>query len=341
MPRVQEVATPSAVTSALRNGASRSAEPPRSASMPAASLLWPPSGGLTQILPELPGLPPVEVIEAQLSAVEREMDGLRDEVDSLRKRDRTLNFYMQRLDEELRLAARLQQEFLPKAMPEVGPVRFHALWRPAGYVSGDLYDVMRLDERHIGFYIADAVGHGMPAALLSMFIKNALVTKEISQDSYRLIEPGESLTRLNEALLSQHLTAGTFCTAFYGVLNTETLDLRMASAGHPAPLLLRGEDGPQPVRAVGPLLGIFEGEIYPTTTHQLQHGDRLVLYTDGMEVAFGPSDEPDAERWRAEVVKRQSMGGEALVQDLMRQLDGASGSLDPRDDQTLLVVEVV
>ena len=58
-------------------------------------------------------------------------------------------------------------------------MHFHTLFRPAGYVSGDLYDVARLDERRIGFYVADAVGHGMPAALLTMFIKHALVTKEV------------------------------------------------------------------------------------------------------------------------------------------------------------------
>ena len=78
---------------------------------------------------------------------------------------------MTRLDEELRLAAKLQQDFLPKQLPQVGPIHFHSLFRPAGYVSGDLYDVMRLDEKRVGFFPVDAVGHGMPAALLTMFIK--------------------------------------------------------------------------------------------------------------------------------------------------------------------------
>src|SRR5687767_9061625 len=132
-------------------------------------------------------------LERHLDKAQAEIDGLRAEVSVLRRRDETLKFYMHRLDEELRLAARLQQDFLPKNLPQVGNVRFHTLYRPAGYVSGDLYDVMRLDERNVGFYMADAVGHGMPAALLTMFLKNALVTKDISPAGYRLLSPAQTM----------------------------------------------------------------------------------------------------------------------------------------------------
>lgn len=289
----------------------------------------------------IPGLPPVEVIEQQLDAVEREMTALRDEVDLLRKRDKTVNFHMQRIDDELRMAARLQQDFLPKTMPKCGPVGFAALWRPAGYVSGDIYDVLRLDEHHVGFYIADAVGHGVPAALLTMFIKHALVTKEISAQSYRLLDPGETLARLNDALASQNLATGTFCTACYGVLDTRSLVLQIASAGHPMPMLLRGEEPPTFVKVEGSLLGIFEGEHYRTHTLQMQSGDRLVLYTDGVEVGFSPdSDQPSADRFHEEMFKRRTLDGQKLVAEIARHLDFEVGSLNPRDDLTLLVAEV-
>jgi phosphoserine phosphatase RsbU/P len=289
----------------------------------------------------IPDLPPVEVIEQQLDAVEREMTSLREELEHLRKRDRTVNFHMQRIDEELRMAARLQQDFLPKSMPRFGPVSFHALWRPAGYVSGDIYDVFRLDESHVGFYIADAVGHGVPAALLTMFIKHSLVTKEISSQDYRLLEPGETLARLNDALASQNLATGTFCTACYGVLDTESLVLEIASAGHPAPMLLRGEGPPGVVKVDGSLLGIFEGEHYQTRSVQLCPGDRVLLYTDGVEVAFSPdSDSPSPDRFNDELFKRRQFGGEHLIADFARHLDFEVGSLNPRDDLTLLVVGI-
>jgi sigma-B regulation protein RsbU (phosphoserine phosphatase) len=305
-----------------------------------ASRTAPPTVGLPQILAELPEMPRVELIEEQLTAVEREMDGLREEVESLRRRDRTVHFYMQRLDEEMRLAARLQQDFLPRNKAASIPLKFAALWRPAGYVSGDLYDVLRLDEEHVGFYIADAVGHGMPAALLTMFLKNALVTKEISGQSYRLLDPAEALSKLNDALVEQSLQAGTFCTACYGVLNMRSRELRLASAGHPAPMVLRGVDDPAVLHTQGALLGIFGGEKYSTFTHQLHAGDRLVFFTDGTEVCFNESADADPVRWREELIKRKFLGGEELVNDLSRYLDAESGSLDPRDDVTVLVAEV-
>src|SRR5437764_15779 len=92
---------------------------------------------------------------AQVDALRNEISALTTELTLLRRKGETLNFHMSRLDEELRLAARLQQDFLPKSMPQVGRVHFNTLFRPAGYVSGDFYDVMRLDERTVGFYIAD------------------------------------------------------------------------------------------------------------------------------------------------------------------------------------------
>src|SRR5688572_14420194 len=205
----------------------------------------------------------VSSILRHMEAVQREMETLRAELTRLRRRDETLNFYLNRIDEELRLAARLQQDFLPKELPEVGQVRFHTLYRPAGYVSGDLYDVMRLDENHIGFYMADAVGHGVPAALLTMFIKQALVTKEIIPGGYRLVPPGESLARLNQTLVDQNLAHATFATALYGVINVRSLQITVARAGHPAPMLLRATGGQiEPIQPDGGLLGVFPNETY-------------------------------------------------------------------------------
>jgi hypothetical protein len=88
-----------------------------------------------------------EVAQSTRRTCSRNSTALRSEINLLAPPRWTLNFHMHRLDEELRLAARMQQDFLPKSLPQVGPVRFHTLFRPAGYVSGDLYDVMRLDER--------------------------------------------------------------------------------------------------------------------------------------------------------------------------------------------------
>ena len=286
------------------------------------------------------------MIERQVESVAREVESLRDELEQMRRRDDALNAYLRKMDEELRLAARLQQDFLPKSMPQIGRVRFHTLFRPAGYVSGDLYDVSRLDEKRVGFYMADAVGHGVPAALLTMFIKHALQTKEIDPrgKAYRLLEPGETLRRLNERLIDQNLSHSTFATALYGTIDVETLQTTVARAGHPHPIVLRVDGSVETLQVEGSLLGIFPDETYGNYTTHLRPGDRLVVYTDGLDVAFPElaTDKPDDEpRWRAELLKRRELPADQLLADFAEVLDAETGSLRPKDDVTLVLVEAL
>ena len=280
-------------------------------------------------------------LQAQIQQMQAEMDHLKAEVSLLRRRDETLNFCKHRIDEELRLAAKLQQDFLPRAMPQLGNVHFHTLYRPAGYVSGDLYDVCRLDENHIGFWMTDAVGHGMPAALLTMFIKNAFVTKEINAAGYRLLLPGETLERLNEAMVEQNLSQATFATAVYGIVNVKTLTVQYARAGHPMPMLMKRFGETHMLDADGGLLGIFPGDTYETRTVHLTPGDRLIFYSDGVEVAFGDSAEPvDTHRWQHELTNRRELTTGDMLHDFAKAMDAESGSLQPKDDLTIIAVEV-
>lgn len=280
------------------------------------------------------------IADERVVEMQREIESLHAEIRLLRRRDETINFYMQRVDEEMRLAAKLQRDFLPKTFPEVGPLRFHSLFRPAGYVSGDLYDVVRLDERNVAFYVADAVGHGMPAALLTMFMKRALVTKQILTGRYRLLQPSETMHLLNQALIDQHLEQATFATALYGVINTDTLAMSFARAGHPCPLLLRKDGGVEELQAEGGLLGIFEDEVYQDGRHQLTPGDRLILFTDGVEVAFSKGDAVDVDRWKGELLARRDMPTDELLVDLSNHIDNECSSLDAKDDLTIIIAEV-
>jgi sigma-B regulation protein RsbU (phosphoserine phosphatase) len=279
-------------------------------------------------------------VEKQLDQLQNEIDSLRTEINQLRRRDETLNFYMHRLDEELRLAARLQQDFLPKTLPQIGQVHFHTLFRPAGYVSGDIYDVSRLDETHVGFYMADAVGHGMPAALLTMFIKTALVTKQITPQGYRLLLPSEAMGRLNTTLVDQNLSHATFATAFYATVNVNTLVCKYARAGHPQPLLMRADGMMESLEAEGGLLGIFPDEPFADGAAQLAMGDRLFVFSDGIEVAFADDQTLDTRQWRRELESRAKMSTDQLLAELSDHLDNETGSLRPKDDLTMIVVEV-
>lgn len=243
------------------------------------------------------------------------------------------------IDEEMRLAAKLQRDFLPRTMPQVGPIRTSVFYRPLSYLSGDIYDVSRLDETHLGFFIADAVGHGLPAALFTMFIKRVFQTKRIFEHSYEIVPPDVSLAELNEDICQQDLSSCEFCTAAYCVLDTEDLSLVYARAGHPEPVLIRSDGQVQLLAAEGGLLGIFPEEKYQLERIQLVSGDRLLLYTDGAEQILWGKDKPDPSAL-AEVFRPWS--GIPRDQVLEKLADRIKADEDRRheDDITVLIVDI-
>ncbi|MEM8738224.1 MAG: SpoIIE family protein phosphatase [Planctomycetota bacterium] len=251
-----------------------------------------------------------------------------------------------KIDEELRMAVKIQREFLPKELPEGPGTGFDVMWRPASYVSGDIYDVVRLDEHHVGIFIADAVGHGVPAALVSIFIKQSLQTRKITPGlgpGYRVLPPGEALVGLNRAMIELDAGSASLGTAAYGVIDTRTQRLTIARAGHPAPLLLRGDGRTEWIEPDGAMLGIFPEEVFEELVVDLNDGDRLILYSDGFEVAFpgcGDKGRLANEHFCEEFEGlRQGTGIEAL-EFLQGRLDLQAGSLNQRDDLTVICTSV-
>jgi sigma-B regulation protein RsbU (phosphoserine phosphatase) len=284
--------------------------------------------------------------DARVQELQTEIQALSQEVNLLRRRDEMVHFYLHRLDEELRLASRLQQDFLPKALPELGAARFHTLFRPAGYVSGDLFDVFRLDDTHVAFYLADAIGHGVPAALLTMFLRTSLVTMEIVSDHYRIMTPAETMGRLNQALLRQNFSQTTFATAIYGIVEVNSGLCSIARAGHPCPILIPSPSAGDDAKIVdlddggGALLGVFADETYTNTHVQLTPGDRLLIHSDGIDSVFGDNMENYVLPWRQELEQLRSADAAKMLGEFSARLDRQSGSLAPKDDLTIIAVEM-
>ena len=192
---------------------------------------------------------------------------------------------------ELRLAGLVQQDFLPTQLPDTDQLRWASVFLPAEWVSGDIYDIVRIDEQHIGFYIADVVGHGMPAALLTIFLKQALVMRETIENNYRIFSPAEVMQNINVRMAAQKLSGYQFATCCYCLLNTKTLQLTYARAGHPYPILIRPGQQPKQLEIRGSLLGIFDQAEYIQQTIQLKPGDKMLLYSDGAEHFIGRFDD--------------------------------------------------
>jgi sigma-B regulation protein RsbU (phosphoserine phosphatase) len=251
-----------------------------------------------------------------------------------------LREHTRNLDEQLRLAQRLQMDFLPRRMPEVIGGRFAARLEPAAWVSGDFYDIFRLDERHVGFYVADAVGHGVPAALLTVFVKKSLQTKRIDGKQYELIPPDEALRLLNADLLSAELRETPFITLVYGVYNEETRRCCYARAGHPKPILLGPQGSLETLEGDGPLLGVFAGATFEARERPLAPGERLLLYTDGAERIEGERRANPAAL--LEVLRASALLPlEALIDSVFDAVHAATGGQHLADDVTLVALELI
>jgi len=279
-----------------------------------------------------------------LAARQAAVDMLSTELRVARASQGGLTGEISRLHDELQLAGTVQRRFLPKTLPEVAGYDFGVLYRPCGYVSGDFYDVVRLDDRRLAFMIADAVGHGVPAALLTLVLGRALRQGEShANGDCPLGSPARTLSRLNAELCLENEAGDRFATAICGVLNTETHRLTLASAGHPAPILLSRAGRTQDVGGgQGPLLGVFQQAEFPETSLDLRAGETLLLFTDGFETAFpersGPVKASLAYVGRFSHMvagaDRSAGGIHEALRELASEIDEEAGSLHQRDDLT-------
>jgi len=257
---------------------------------------------------------------------------------------------MDKLHEEMNLAASVQRELLPRSMPKVAGLSFATMFRPVGYVSGDIYDVRQIDEHRVGFFLADAVGHGVPAALLTVALSRGLVTSDREGDRWRVLEPADVLTRLNQDLCLRQQGGTRFATAVYGLVDSRTRRITIAGAGHPPPLVF-GSGGLRRIETEGPLLGVFEEAVFDQTSMVLAPGETLVIYTDGMESAFptteqgGNLQKPTTGYMRHlhELARAAGAPGGSLEEAtrvLGGLIDDQAGSLHQVDDITTLAVGV-
>lgn len=276
----------------------------------------------------------VEILAKEVYVAQRCQGGIRMEMD--------------RLHEELHMAAAVQREFLPASLPRVSGLDIGVVFRPVNYVSGDIYNVEQLDETHVGFFIADAVGHGVPAALLTMILSHSLATTEITSSGRRVIEPADVLRRLN-ARLCDHSRPGTgrFATAVYGVIDTARGTVTLAGAGHPPPMLV-GPGGARMIETDGPLLGIFPDGEFSQAQVQLHPGETLLVYTDGLECAFPSRDATRFELRKASkryldhltrlAASNPTLSLTTMMNELTALLDEQAGSLHQADDVTALAI---
>lgn len=245
------------------------------------------------------------------------------------------------LTEEFRLAGQVQRDFLPKTLPKTEGLKWATTFLPAEWVSGDIYGIDEIDDDHIGFYIVDAVGHGMPAALLTIFVKQALVTHHIEDGKAVIYSPAEVMSRLNVCMSRARLSGYQFATCCYCLLELSTRTLTYARAGHPYPILIRQNEPIQQLEVRGSLLGVFEQAEYLEESVQLQAGDKLMIYSDGAEPYVGSINDQSEFVFEDHFDRITSLG----IMEMMDEITTLTKTLKIEaasiDDVTLVGLEVL
>ncbi len=205
---------------------------------------------------------------------------LAQQVTQLQQACRLLRKQADVIQEDLRRAELIQRALLPRVVPDVENLSVDTIYRPSQNVGGDLYDIVRLDDRHLVAYVADAAGHGVSAAMLAVLFKHRIpLTIGLPPKPTR---PAEVFECVNRALVDECKAPGLFVTAAYCLLDTQTHELQFASAGHPAPLVQRASGELQRLDPTGPALGLSREASFSQCSLKLEAGDRLLLYTDGL-----------------------------------------------------------
>lgn len=267
---------------------------------------------------------------------ERQLDALvQIRTRELEDKNTQLEAAHRQIDEELQAAQTLQAAILPRSFPQTPRYHCHAMMVPARQLAGDFYDFIEVDQDRIGVIIADVSGKGVPAAFF-MGISRTLLQAAAAEG----LSPGLCLARTNDALCRNNPTQ-LFVTVFYGVLDLRTGEFVYANGGHNPPRLVHKQGGAVswlPMTG-GLVLGALEGMTYAEQRIQLNPGDTLFLYTDGISEAQDPNGEVYTEE-RLD----HSLGDighapvETLIGTITDNVRSFTGDAPLHDDVTCLVL---
>jgi sigma-B regulation protein RsbU (phosphoserine phosphatase) len=285
-----------------------------------------------------------EELRARIRAGERVLQ-LESDLD---ERNERLTAAYSSAQRDLEAAAVMQKALLPAEgllLPSVQPA-----WRflPASFVAGDVFNVHAIDEHRTLFYLLDVAGHGVPSAMLSFSLSkllvpslgpDGLIKRAIEHgDGWELVPPAEVLKTLNERFQDDS-DAMKYFTMVYGVIDAQRNTVTIAQAGHPAPLLLRGDEVER-LDDTGFPIGMLPGLAYEQYERAFHPGDRLVLYSDGVTECANP----EREQFRLERLEQlmRDEHGSTLPEAVARfeqALRGWRGGDEFQDDVTFLALE--
>jgi serine phosphatase RsbU (regulator of sigma subunit) len=237
------------------------------------------------------------------------------------------------MKQEVRLAYEIQTNLLPSKAPTVEGYDLAGISIPAKQVGGDYFDYIPMDDGRLAVTVGDVSGKGMGAALLMSNTQATLRAQSIFGGT-----PGDCLGRSNR-LLCQSTRRGTFVTLFLGFLNLETHEVEYANAGHNRPYIVHNDGTVEPLMLGSLVLGFLPSHQYESATYQLQPGEMLAIYSDGVTEAMNPShDQFDEERLESILSENRHLDAHALLDLIVDRVKSFAGTQEQSDDITLLLL---
>ena len=242
----------------------------------------------------------------------------------------------QRMEIELEFGRRIQTNMLPAALPEVPGWSFSTLYLPARQVGGDFYDWFEIPDKRsqIGIVVGDVVDKGIPAALFMTLSRTMIRIAALAGHP-----PAKALRQANEWIIRDG-RAALYLTAFYALLDTDTGELIYSNAGHNPPILFQSRGGKiSQLTTAGTLIGYLEGIQIGQDRVQLNPGDSLILYTDGVTDAIDLREEAfDVERLSNAIATSQGLRASELQANIMAALREFTQGTLQEDDITLVCI---
>ena len=273
-----------------------------------------------------------------LSDLERTIEKAIEQIHFIKKAQQE-HRQLESIRSDLHVAEEIQQTILPKNFLVFGldQIELYAHMNAAQYVGGDFYDFFRIDDKRLGFVIADVSGKGIPAAIFMAISRTVIRAIALAEDSTALC-----MARANTLLCGESVN-DMFVTAFYGILNVFNGQLRYCNAGHNLPVLLKHDGKADWLPKTGDLvLGVSPNIPYHEKTLQLQPGDSLLLYTDGVtEAQDGNHHFYGNDRLLAVCNQLDDVHPQHIIQAVSQDVHQFSNGASQSDDITMLSIRYV
>lgn len=261
---------------------------------------------------------------------------IRDLTQELKTSNRELILKQKALNDDLRAAAIIQQSLLPIQAPIIPNVKVAWFCNPCELIGGDICNITHLNHENLSLYILDVSGHGVPSAMVTVSMTQYLGQKQqLLQSS---LSPKQLLMDLNQEYPFEKFNM--FSTIFYMTLNIRTGKLSYSSAGHPPAVYLSLHKELKLLNPTGPLIGLDRSFTYDEEVENLQAGDKVILYTDGIIELRNPNNEfYGAERFYALLEKIKYYSINSIIQLVSSSLQEFAQGRAPQDDISILGVE--